>query len=726
MERSPRFEPQDEEFDEVSTDPSIVNFDDEGDFTEEENQLEDGIFEQEEPDDEEITTMLQTGIKLKDDANITTKDDTDSSSARSFLLVIFIMTLFMLLKLLMKPEFIRSEAYERNAMFFLIKDICFMVSIMLVVLIIHYYEGLKSFNTSVDNVLYGMFFFIICWMVFGFLVMKNSFLHIKKFKHFEKFSCDASKLNELKRVYENQYYTRNGKTDNELKERISYLFMKQGFINPVELPTVTESFLRRDFNLALYFGYSLSEFISELFSFGYQAYIIIFVTVLSFQLFSYAGVLLQSIFMILFPVTSLIGLLIQYKEYKVIYNKLVPPVKEPENISFSIDVDIRDPFDQYDKIQFPPYLEPKERYESPGASDKEEEAEEEKSSVRHRERSSKSQRSSDFSHEDEFNDSIVLEDEQNGKTKKEEMFRSSQTLFSYRQNRHERLFWLGKVGIYLEKIWLQSFFIQMILWISHLLEYKYLIREGIDDYYITNIAIVDYFIMIGALILGLYTLLIVFPKICFKYMVITSIQMMKKRHVIEETIKEQRSERSMRSFRMFQVFKLIRRELIQFFNQDISDKSLRPFTKQLIEENYTLFQSNDKESINLANISEFIPLCGVEMKQLENFLLMKKAKSDGESISFKDLLQAIEQTTNDVKVDPFDVVKTIFTLVMKNKKQLTIEDIKQFFDVYDGYFEREDVQDFLNELVAIQRDGTHIDVQEIASLIRDDIECFPR
>lgn len=63
------------------------------------------------------------------------------------------------------------------------------------------------------------------------------------------------KLNELKREYENQYYSEPRKISNELKEKISYIFMKQGFINPIELPIITESFLRRDFNFALYLGY---------------------------------------------------------------------------------------------------------------------------------------------------------------------------------------------------------------------------------------------------------------------------------------------------------------------------------------------------------------------------------------------------------------------------------------------------------------------------------------
>lgn len=202
--------------------------------------------------------------------------------------------------------------------------------------------------------------------------------------------------------------------------------------------------------------------------------------------------------------------------------------------------------------------------------------------------------------------------------------------------------------------------------------------------------------------------------------------MMKRRDIIEETIKEQRNARSLRSFRMYQVFKLIRRELIQYFNQDISDRTLKPYTKKLIEENFSMCQTKENGGIDSMNLAQFFPLCGAELKKLENFILLKKAQSEGESIKFKDLINAIEQTTNDVKVDPFEVVKTIFTLIMKNKSRLSIEEVQEFFSIYDGYFEREDVRDLLNELISIQREGALIDVQEIASLIRDDIECFPR
>lgn len=671
-------------------------------------------------------TMKESNVVEPEETTESNKEADKSNPAHTFMLVIFVMTIFIIFKMIFKinrlQEITKNESYEKNALFSLLKDISFMVAVMLIVLIVHFYEGLSSFNTSIDNVLYGMFFFILIWMIFGYIVMKNSFLQIKIFKEYEKYTCDVAKLDELKRVYENQYYNR-GNVDANIKAKIDYMQMKQSFVNPIELPTVTESFLRKDFNLAVYFGHCLSDFLCNLFSFGYQAYFIVFLVVISWKLFSLTGTIVQSICMILFPITSLGFLYLQKHTYANIYRNLVSRVESPDNILFQIQNDVRDPFDQYENANFPPYIEPEDRYgdevESDDGSAPDVEGENE---VRSRKKSSSIQNKS----EEDLDDSLVLEDTIQRNSNKKNMFKCSESSYGVNHNRHERLFKCGKIGIYLEKLWMQCFFVQMILWIAHLVEYKYLLRDGTEDYYITGVDEVDLVIMLIALLCGIYALLVVFPKVCVQFMIITHIQMMKRRDLIEETIKEQRYERSQRSFRMYQVFKLIRRELIHYFNQDISDRTLRPFTKKLIEENYSLCMLKDSDNIDVLNISEFFPLCGAEMKKLENFILLKKAQSGGQSIKFKDLMKAIEQTTNDVKIDPFEVVKTIFTLVMKDRKKLSITDIKQFFNIYEGYFEREDVEDLLTELVAIQRDGAQINIQEIASLIRDDIECFPR
>jgi hypothetical protein len=42
--------------------------------------------------------------------------------------------------------------------------------------------------------------------------------------------------------------------------------MRQNFINPVELPVLSECFLRNDFNLATYFGLCLADYMGRFFN----------------------------------------------------------------------------------------------------------------------------------------------------------------------------------------------------------------------------------------------------------------------------------------------------------------------------------------------------------------------------------------------------------------------------------------------------------------------------
>ena len=95
-------------------------------------------------------------------------------------------------------------------------------------------------------------------------------------------------------------------------------------------------------------------------------------------------------------------------------------------------------------------------------------------------------------------------------------------------------------------------------------------------------------------------------------------------------------------------------------------------------------------------------------------------------MKYKGLMNAVMKTTNDVKIDPYDVIITIFLLLLREKDKLSINEVENFFKEYDGYFEKEDVDEFMEEILSLQRDSGLIDIQEIASLIRDDIECFPR
>ena len=208
---------------------------------------------------------------------------------------------------------------------------------------------------------------------------------------------------------------------------------------------------------------------SNLFSFGFQSYINILVLIFIWKLLSGFGILFQSILMVLYPFISLVTLYLQKMQFNRVYNALIPKVEMPENINFQIDMDIRDPFDHYDTMQFPPYMEQTINENKVNDSDEDSDNEDEYS-VKSRSLSKKSKVESVYKSENYENDSIIDEDVE---IKKENLFKSPETFLTYRQNRHERLFTFGKLGIMLHTLSLQSFFLQMIIWAAHFVENKY-------------------------------------------------------------------------------------------------------------------------------------------------------------------------------------------------------------------------------------------------------------
>lgn len=379
------------------------------------------------------------------------------------------------------------------------------VSLLLIILIIHYYDGFKQFNNKIDDIVYGVFFFILFWMVWMIFVEKLTQTFIDRFKEYEKVSCDIRQQKELKQIYEDQYYSNNQKIDKDLKEKINYQFMKQGFINPIELPCVTESFLRSDFNLAMYFELCLKRMLKDFFTFGVQACVIVFIMVICWELIGMLGTMTESILLVSFPFISGVCLYLQKRHFDKIRSYLVPQVDTPEHINFQIDLDVRDPFDYYETMQFPPYMEPNQK-----TNDDDSEVvsaqDDDISSLRSRKKNKSKDHHSDGkslsgqSNKDEgLNDSVLMEEKEHKRISRAEMFQSPETFLATHQNKHERLFILGKFGVVLQKVLLLTFFIQMVLWMAQLVDYKYFLGEESKNYSISSIYLVDYFITMVSL-----------------------------------------------------------------------------------------------------------------------------------------------------------------------------------------------------------------------------------
>lgn len=95
-------------------------------------------------------------------------------------------------------------------------------------------------------------------------------------------------------------------------------------------------------------------------------------------------------------------------------------------------------------------------------------------------------------------------------------------------------------------------------------------------------------------------------------------------------------------------------------------------------------------------------------------------------IQLHNLIRAIEMVLNDVKLDPFILVSKLLTTYYSGMQKVKFDDFKKFFNRFETYFISSDIVMFLREAEMLVRRDQLIDLDEIASMIRNDIECMPK
>jgi len=81
---------------------------------------------------------------------------------------------------------------------------------------------------------------------------------------------------------------------------------------------------------------------------------------------------------------------------------------------------------------------------------------------------------------------------------------------------------------------------------------------------------------------------------------------------------------------------------------------------------------------------------------------------------------------NDVKLDPYILVSKLLTTYYSGFEKISYSDFKKFFVRFKSYFIENDVNLFLMEVKMLCRRDELIDINEIASMIRNDIELMPK
>jgi len=81
---------------------------------------------------------------------------------------------------------------------------------------------------------------------------------------------------------------------------------------------------------------------------------------------------------------------------------------------------------------------------------------------------------------------------------------------------------------------------------------------------------------------------------------------------------------------------------------------------------------------------------------------------------------------NDVTIDAYKLVKGLLKMYFNDRDKIKFEHFEKFMTEFDSYFMDDDREKFLKEVSYIKRGNDEIDVNELASMIRDDVEYFPK
>ena len=95
-------------------------------------------------------------------------------------------------------------------------------------------------------------------------------------------------------------------------------------------------------------------------------------------------------------------------------------------------------------------------------------------------------------------------------------------------------------------------------------------------------------------------------------------------------------------------------------------------------------------------------------------------------IQLSNFISAIEMVLNDVKLDPYILTYKLLLTFYSGQEQITMGDMKKFFVRFETYFTGQDIMMFLKEVQMLERKDDLIDLKEIASMIKNDVEMFPR
>lgn len=126
----------------------------------------------------------------------------------------------------------------------------------------------------------------IVWFLIGTYFIYRAQEWMKIWYEYEIIANDPDQLDKIKQKHQEMYdkFAESGEIDMKRVDKygatLEYLILRQAFINPMHLPVMSESYLRKDFNFALYLGYCYGKALTKLFKISMWTILLFFAVVI--------------------------------------------------------------------------------------------------------------------------------------------------------------------------------------------------------------------------------------------------------------------------------------------------------------------------------------------------------------------------------------------------------------------------------------------------------------
>ena len=555
--------------------------------------------------------------------------------------------------------------------------------------IFDYFDVFEGSHLNMRLILLGNALFILIWFFCGMWLIVSAQSITRAWADMEDRCTDLESLEkEYAIVY--QAYCNGDLSKRTLRREhkyIEYAMMRQEFICPTFLPPMAESFLRNDFDFGEYLSRCICDSLCQFFHFTWFSYLFVMLGVCMWRVVIYNGEMALYITFGAFPAVMILCLFLIIHKMNNIYYGLVAFSADPDEIHFPYEHFQQDPLNNIDKIKQPPYLEGK---------------------IPSREKTENLVNlCGKRSHPLEMSYAYMFEDRL--------------------PNRHEVMFWFDSAGPKFISNILQGFAVLLTLWVVVILLYYIgFFRDAIDYFTILTIGIA--FILVGAILWYLI------PDSLRLLTIVSNIGMMKNRQIISDTVISEKTHRSQNNIRIYRQLKLFRREAVQAMHPGAEQRErLDRNIEKLVMEAFKLNCEEGTDFLKLDRLEDALHMCGAtleedEMRVFANECTDKRTKR----IHLNQFLEAVECFTHDVGIAPQKLVKMVMRNYFKEKypginlEFVGLNDLSRFFDDHHRHLLQRDVIDFLHEAKYLTNKDKDLSVDEVASLIRDDVEMFPK